>query len=102
MSHEEKQDQVISSEFKQLTCQVEACSYNAGPLCRQEWMELDSNGTCIFIDLRPYQYVDSHSLATWIGNPARYDQKGAAKEWEGRHGKPYPYHPSYDDNVYIP
>ena len=49
---------------------------------------------------RPFYFVDYYSLNTIIKNPKDSDAKEAYKEWQLRTGYPYPYHPSYENNIY--
>jgi len=44
--------------------------------------------------------ADTSILAYWITRGNKYERESANFEWERRVGKPFPYHPSYDDNTY--
>ena len=68
------------------TCQANSCVHNRHPECGHDWNEMDSSGTCIFLDERKYRHTDAHSLKTWIENPERHDSEGAKREWQRRFG----------------
>lgn len=44
----EQETEVVSNEYKSMTCQVTNCIYNEKPICTQDWVELNEQGCCIF------------------------------------------------------
>ena len=44
--------------------------------------------------------VDTYTLANFILHGNKNEKSAAQFEWEKRIGKPFPYHPSYDDDIY--
>ena len=46
-----QENHAIPREYKQVTCQAVHCVYNMEPACSHDWMELDDQGRCIFINI---------------------------------------------------
>lgn len=46
-------------------------------------------------------YADIHFLAKLIQYGQADEKEAAEFEWEKRIGKPFPYHPSYDDDTWM-
>jgi len=44
--------------------------------------------------------ADTYTLAKFILQGNKSEKAAAQFEWEERTGKPFPYHPSYDDDIY--
>ena len=44
--------------------------------------------------------ADTYTLAKFILQGNKNEKAAAQFEWEERTGKPFPYHPSYDDGTY--
>ncbi|KKL63074.1 hypothetical protein LCGC14_2178770 [marine sediment metagenome] len=47
-----------------------------------------------------FSCADTYTLAKFILQGNKNEKGAAGFEWEERTGKPFPYHPSYDDDTY--
>jgi hypothetical protein len=48
----------------------------------------------------PVGCADTHDLARWIQYGNEAEREIAGFEWKRRVGKAFPYHPSYDDEIF--
>ena len=44
--------------------------------------------------------ADTYTLAKFIQYGNKYEKESAMFEWKRRIGKPFPYHPSYENDTY--